>query len=443
MGLFDFFKKENKGIENSKFYSEQFQHEICALALWKLEENNLNPNVAKYELKKIGLNDDQIDYIIDKTNQFIKKEKVTNTEQITGIDENKFYEESYQSEILDFAQKAYFQNKHSYEAVEQDLLQEGLNHNQANEIISKLKKLNADMVNAFQQDLDSGLISEIKIIPNAEHTKENIEPDQVDKYIGFGAYQMDRGDLDNALELFDKAIALDEKATLAYANKGTLYYKKDDNEKALFFYNKALQIEPNNLVILENKMDLLCEIMNESNESEFIDTVKTILKNDPENPNALIYIIQFYVKENDIRSAIESIKKLFSDYHRESIATQLLLDVFARLSKDEALKEFDTFKQDIKEDATYQLDYCKGLYLKGIREYDKAIILFEDLNKIQEFSWNYYQIAIMKNLQNKIDESLEFLKITFDMEPELKNDAKQFPELENLWSNAKFIELTK
>ena len=34
------------------------------------------------------------------------------------------------------------------------------------------------------------------------------------------------------------------------------------------------------------------------------------------------------------------------------------------------------------------------------------------------------------------------LKMTFELEPGLKADAKQFPELKNLWSNQKFIALT-
>jgi hypothetical protein len=45
-GLFDFLKKRKKEIKENKFLSNQFHNEICALTLWKLEENNLNSNVA-------------------------------------------------------------------------------------------------------------------------------------------------------------------------------------------------------------------------------------------------------------------------------------------------------------------------------------------------------------------------------------------------------------
>ncbi|WP_343584516.1 tetratricopeptide repeat protein [Flavobacterium sp.] len=383
MGILDFLWRKNLGIEESKFNSSQFQHEVCALALAELEGNGLNPDTAIYELEKLGLSNEQINSVLEKVNLFLEKEKKSNN-------------------------------------------------------IHELKQQETD----FEKALDSGAISEIKIIPNPDHVKENTDSDQVDKYIGFGAYQMDRGDFDNALELFDKAIELDEKATLAYANKGTLYTRKNDNEKALYFYNKALEIEPDNLQILENKMDLLFEMMTESNESEFIETVKNILKKDETNPNALIFIIQFYLKNNEMEKALIDLKKLFSMYHREHVVIDLLLTTFHKLSKERALSEFVNFKKDFDEQAKYQLDYCRGLYLKGLGDFDEAINQFEEINKIHEFSWNYYQIAIMKNRQDKIQECFKYLKTTFELEPGLKNDAKQYPELQNLWLNQEFIELT-
>lgn len=362
---------------------------------------------------------------------FFKKEK-------KGIDETTFNSKQYQEEILAFAQIRYFEAGQNYETVKSELIEKGLSDRQRLLTIIKLMKLNSEMKNNFQRDLDSGKITDIKIKPNAEHQKGNVDQDQVDKYIGFGAYQMDRGDLDNALELFDKAIELDDKATLAYANKGTLYSKKGDKEKALLFYNKALETDPNNIQILENKMDLLFETFFKPNESEFINTVKSILEVNPDHPNALIYMIQYCLREQDNENALTSVKKLFANYYDETVATQLLLKIFHKLPLDRALSEFEKYKTEIDDNANYQLLYCKGLYLKGIEKYDEAIFEFEQMNQVQEFSWSYYQMAIIKNLQNKTDEALELLKTTFRLEPELKSDAKEFPELENLWSNPTF-----
>lgn len=445
MGLFDFFKSKKQGIEDSVFNSDQFQNETCALALWKLKENNLNPNVAIYELKKVGLNDGQINFIIEKAKKYLDYDLNNSYSTNSGIDDIKFRREDYQNEILDYAQKLYFQNNHRYEIVKHELLKDGLNTNQADEIVCKLQEKNSQMVNEFQEKLDSGEISEIKIKPNPEHTKGNITEDQVDKYIGYGAYQMERGDLDNAMELFNKAIELDENATLAYANMGKLYSLKNDNLKALHFINKALEIEPNHRQILDNKIDVIYELLveNKINQTEFIDNVKDVLQIDSENPNALIYIIQFYLKENKVENAVDSVKKLFTNYYSENITIQLMLTAFSKLTEEQALKQFDIIENEVNEEAKYQLKYNKGIYLKGIGKFDEAIQLYDNLNKIQEFSWNFYQMGIMKNLQGKTNECLELLEITFSLEPELKEDAKNFPELQNLWTNPMFIELTK
>ena len=79
----------------------------------------------------------------------------------------------------------------------------------------------------------------------------------------------------------------------------------------------------------------------------------------------------------------------------------------------------------------------------GKKDYEKAISTFDHLNKEREFSWNYYQMAIIKNFQDKTDECFYLLRKTFELEPELKEDAKQIPDLQNLSTNSNFIELTK
>jgi tetratricopeptide (TPR) repeat protein len=362
-----------------------------------------------------------------------------------GIDETTFNSNQYQTEILAFAQMKYFENGQNYEVVKDELTAQGLSYEQNEIIVQSLKQLNSKMTNEFMEELDTGKISGLKIYPNTEHNKEIVNKDTVDKYIGYGAFQMDRGDLDNALELFDKAIELDDKATLAYANKGTLFSKKGDNKEALRFYNEALKIEPNHAQILENKLDLLLEMMRVdiTIESEFIDTVKTILITEPNHPNALIYICQFHLKENNFDEALHFVKKLFTNFHSETIAIHLLLETLYKFPKEKALEEFKIFERQLNDSGKYQLTYCKGLYLKGLKFYDGAVKVFEQLNEIQEFSWNYYQIAIIKNLQNKTNDALLFLAKTFELEPELKEDAKQYNELQSLWTNSEFIKLTK
>lgn len=478
MGLFDFLKKKTKKTEttfsssvseteednnetniepiissqeksnritDSTFYSVDFQNQICALTLWKIKENNYRRETAIKELENIGLDNNQVKIIMERVTFFVNEnlnEKFTSN---IGIDSTLFDSEDYQNQIFVKAENWYQEDLTNYGFVKFKLLEEGLNVTQADIIISKLYQKVTEMVKSFQNELDSGFISEIKIQPNPEHKKGNVDKEQIDKYIGYGAYQMDRGDLENALELFDKAIELDDKATLAYANKGKLYSLQNDSEKALYFTNKALEIEPNHPQILNNKVDFLFDLLTENKitEEEFINIIKEILIKDPENPNALIYLIQYYLGQKDIDKAKTSAKKLFKNYNTEQISTQLLISTFAILPIEDALQEFEVFEKELDSHAKYQLNYAKGLYLKGIGKFEDAINLYNSLNKTHPFSWNYYQIAIMKNLQGKTDECLQFLKQTFNLEPELKEDARHYYELQNLSNNSEFIQITK
>lgn len=259
MGLFDFFRRI-KGISADEFNMPNFQAQACALAWMKLEERNANPQVTIKALLKIGLNKEQAAIILERTLEIVAREKQSNGVSDSDI-KAAFKDEAYLQEILAYTQDVYFHNNYSYDVVRKELAKKGLDSRQIELIIVKHEAIKEEMVKDFQEKTDSGVISEIKITPNPEHTKGSADKDQVDKYIGFGAFQIERGDLDNALELLDKAIEIDENATLAYANKGTLFAKKGEQQQALWNYNKALELEPAHVQILENKMDLLVEMI--------------------------------------------------------------------------------------------------------------------------------------------------------------------------------------
>jgi len=462
MGLFDFLKRKNKVvIEESKkihsdnqkvkrvnpndFNTENFQISALALALWKIKENDYHQKTAINELAKMGLDNNQINIIIEKVKPFLNGSLNETFKSNLGIENSVFESQGFQEDIFVKAENWYRNNILNFELVKFNLLKEGLNIAQADIIISKLRNKVSKMVNDLQEELDSGFISEIKIKPNPEHTKGNVDKDQIDRYIGYGIYQMNRGDLDNAFELFDKAIELDNNATLAYANKGKLFSLKNDHEKALYFINKALEIEPNHAQILENKVGTLFDLLIEGkiSEDEFIKNINEILKRDSENPNAIFYLVQHQLRQNQLENAFQNLIKLFKINFRDIDTLKLMLDAFGHLPVESALEQFNIFENEVNDEAKYQLKYAKGLYLKGIGKFEEAIHLFEEMNTISEFSWNFYQIAIMKNLQGKTEECLEFLKSTFDLEPGLKEDAKNFPELQNIWTNPEFIDMIK
>jgi len=60
-----------------------------------------------------------------------------------------------------------------------------------------------------------------------------------------GEVQGRTGNLDKAIELFNKAVELDPNYAESYNNLGFSYYKKGEYKRAEQFFVKALEIDPN------------------------------------------------------------------------------------------------------------------------------------------------------------------------------------------------------
>lgn len=70
----------------------------------------------------------------------------------------------------------------------------------------------------------------------------------------------------------------------------------------------------------------------------------------------------------------------------------------------------------------------------------EAIEHWSSLNRIQEFSWNYYQIGILQNIFED-NKCLSNIEKAIEMDNEIKEDAKSFSELGNLRTNQDFLKL--
>ena len=53
------------------------------------------------------------------------------------------------------------------------------------------------------------------------------------------------GNLDKAIELFTEAANLDPDYAETYNNLGFAYFMKGDRERAKYYFNKVLEIDPN------------------------------------------------------------------------------------------------------------------------------------------------------------------------------------------------------
>jgi tetratricopeptide (TPR) repeat protein len=59
-----------------------------------------------------------------------------------------------------------------------------------------------------------------------------------------GAAFMAKGDYDQAIACFDKALAIEPSFAEAYCNRGTAYYEKGQYDPAISDFSRAIEIEP-------------------------------------------------------------------------------------------------------------------------------------------------------------------------------------------------------
>jgi tetratricopeptide (TPR) repeat protein len=152
--------------------------------------------------------------------------------------------------------------------------------------------------------------------------------------------------------------------------------------------------------------------------------------------------VQGLINEGKIKPAFQFIYDIYLENKEHINLVGLLVQVADMfMEESEILEMFDELKIE-NPDEKYNLEYRKALFLKDKKEYVEAILTFTSLNKEHDFAWNYYQIAIIENLRGNAESCFKYLGKAFEQDPNLKADARQFSELQNLWETERFVKLT-
>ncbi len=126
----------------------------------------------------------------------------------------------------------------------------------------------------------------------------------------------------------------------------------------------------------------------------------------------------------------------------------IILKLYYASEKDEALNLYEKINNDYpkNEDITWLfIEVINTINIENDQEFVKkylkeAIGLWTSLNKIKEFSWNYYQIGILQNAMGN-ENCLRNLRKGIEMDDEIKEDAKSYSELDNLRKNQEFLKM--
>ncbi|QXP78776.1 MULTISPECIES: tetratricopeptide repeat protein [Winogradskyella] len=540
MGLFDFLRKKNTGIELSKFNSQQFQTECCALALWKLKENNYNLDIAIKELRKIGLSNEQADAILQKVNKHTQKEtelKLENTEfgisdealekilngvatkeQIKSTLDKLFSFATYQGKngksknAIDLFNKCILINPHFIGAYvnlsalyyDMDNYEESLkiinkaikldpsnkvlyqnkaitcntieNHNEEKKCYEKIVEIDINDIDALfalsqcqviDNEFEPALKSLNKVI-NLAPNKEELHGPQLSK-IGV---LLELGFEKEAMELYHKMIERFPDDPSIHSIIPNLYYFKNkkhlafdffdsrykqtkdiqylkhkadflfhrDKEKALESYEQYLKFIPNDSNALECRIALMSEL---KKKVDVKSEANKILDIDPNNINALHNKVRELFLENSFQEAFEIAERIYSLDKNNMNSISLLIQVGEKFKSEKEIIELLEKLKTENQQEKYNIEYQKGLYYKSIGQDEKAISVFNSQNLEYDFAWNYYQIAIIKNNQKKTNECLDYLEKAIQRDLNIKQDARHYQELKNLFDNPEFKKITE
>ncbi|MGH1334517.1 MAG: hypothetical protein ACRBFS_00200 [Aureispira sp.] len=154
-------------------------------------------------------------------------------------------------------------------------------------------------------------------------------------------------------------------------------------------------------------------------------------------------ILRFYYASQK-EDTLKLYQELHKDYPDNEDITWLFIEVICTINieNDQVFVEKYLNHKRLQHDFNhhYQTEYQKGLELKSKHYFKEAIALWTSLNKLQEFSWNYYQIGILQNLLGE-EQCLQNLKKGIEMDAEIKEDAQSYPELDNLRTNPIFLKM--
>lgn len=147
---------------------------------------------------------------------------------------------------------------------------------------------------------------------------------------------------------------------------------------------------------------------------------------------------QFFKKEYEKaieteRQVIEEDPSFYKAYAVEGIALAYSGDF------ENGMKQIDK-ALELKPDYGYAR-FNKALAYELFRHYDKAIEWYEKDLEIEKFEWSYYGIASIYGRKGDVTNTVKYLKLAIAIKPNIKDNAKDEKDFDNVRKYKEFIEL--
>jgi len=216
----------------------------------------------------------------------------------------------------------------------------------------------SDMLEAVVE-VDSELLEKIETI---FQNYAELELDEIYKNIGNSYYQ--KGEYEKALEYYQKAININPKHTSAHYNIGIIYQNRNEDDKALEYYQKAININPK-YVDAYNNIGIIYQNRNEDDKA--LEYYQKAININPKYALAHNNMAIIYDERNEDDKALE--------YFQKSIRITLEGDAFHNLNL--MMKSLDKAFFLDKEISNLNL-FINKLKIQNFKQYKKFSIDFSE-----------------------------------------------------------------
>jgi len=146
--------------------------------------------------------------------------------------------------------------------------------------------------------------------------------------------------------------------------------------------------------------------------------------------------------KNNYKGAIEAERKVIKEdatYYKAHAVIGIALayngDFLNGMQQiDEALK--------LKPDYGYAR-FNKALANELYGHYEDAIKWYKKALEVEQFEWSYYGIASIYGRKGDVKNTIKYLKLAIDINPSIKNAAKNEEDFDNVRGAIEFVKLTK
>jgi tetratricopeptide (TPR) repeat protein len=232
-----------------------------------------------------------------------------------------------------------------------------------------------------------------------------------------------KGDIEQAIEKYNRALASRPDYPEALYNRGLAYLEKKDDERAMNDFNRAIAVKPD---YAEARVGLGNVYLNKDEDDKALEQYRLALKHNDKLPEAYINLGHVYVARGDAQSALQNYDKAIELNPRSHLAYVGRGVVYLeRKEFDQALKDFNSaleLKSDLFEalynrGATYLARGGPGDYARAVADFNKATGLNRDAGAFLNLAITYQRLDQRDNAITNYEKALSLNR-------EQKNDPK-------------------